>query len=193
MKIYTRAGDGGQTALIGGRRVSKADLRIDTYGTVDELNSWIGLLRDQPINAGRRELLKEIQDRLFTVGSELATDPEKASIQTGLKRAMPAITPGDVSLLETSMDAMDAELPELRAFVLPGGHQSVSFGHVARTVCRRAERLVIALNDTSVRSAAAVDPLVLQYLNRLSDYLFVLSRKMAHELGAEEVAWQPRT
>lgn len=182
MKIYTKTGDKGQTALIGGRRVSKAALRIDAYGTVDELNSWIGLLRDQPINSGRKELLKEIQNRLFTVGAELATDPEKTT-----KRLMPAITPDDSIVLEQAMDAMDAELPELRAFVLPGGHESVSVCHLARTVCRRAERLVITLNDES-----AVDEFVLQYLNRLSDYLFVLSRKMAQELNTEEVIWRPR-
>ena len=193
MKIYTKTGDKGQTALIGGRRVSKADLRIDAYGTVDELNSWIGLVRDQPVNAERKNLLKEVQDRLFTIGSELATDPEKASP----KRAMPVITPDDVLLLEQAMDMMDVDLPELRAFVLPGGHQAVSFCHLARTVCRRAERLVITLNNQSTpldaaQSVDAVDALVLQYLNRLSDYLFVLSRKMAQELTAEEVAWKPR-
>ncbi|GAB3790586.1 cob(I)yrinic acid a,c-diamide adenosyltransferase [Spirosoma horti] len=188
MKIYTKTGDKGQTALIGGRRVSKANLRIDAYGTVDELNSWIGLVRDQPVNSHRRELLKEIQDRLFTVGSELATDPEKAP-----KRAMPVITPDDVHLLEEAMDTMDTELPELRAFVLPGGHQAVSFCHLARTVCRRAERLIIALNDTTAQAGTGVDELVLQYINRLSDYLFVLSRKMAQELNSEEVTWQPRT
>ncbi len=182
MKIYTKTGDTGQTSLIGGRRVSKADLRIDSYGTVDELNSWIGLLRDQPVNECRKDLLKEIQDRLFTVGAELATDPSKAP-----KQAMPAIIPADITLLENEMDAMDAELPELRVFVLPGGHQSVSFAHLARTVCRRAERLVIALNETS-----PIDPLLIQYLNRLSDYLFVLSRKMAQETTAEEVKWEPR-
>ncbi|GAB3553765.1 cob(I)yrinic acid a,c-diamide adenosyltransferase [Spirosoma fluminis] len=183
MKIYTKTGDKGQTALIGGRRVSKADLRIDTYGTVDELNSWIGLVRDQAVNEGRRELLKEIQDRLFTIGAELATDPEKAP-----KKAIPVIVPDDVTLLERAMDSMDAELPELRAFVLPGGHESVSYCHLARTVCRRAERLVTALNDQSL-----VDELVLQYLNRLSDYLFVLSRKIAQELTVNEVVWKPRT
>ncbi|GAB3570825.1 cob(I)yrinic acid a,c-diamide adenosyltransferase [Spirosoma luteolum] len=182
MKIYTKTGDAGQTALIGGRRVSKADLRIDSYGTVDELNAWIGLLRDQPVNTSRADVLKEIQDRLFTVGAELATDPEK-----GVNRPMPAIIADDVTLLETSMDAMDATLPELRAFVLPGGHPSVSFCHLARTVCRRAERLVIALNEQH-----PVDPLVLQYLNRLSDYLFMLSRAMTQELGADEIAWTPR-
>ncbi len=182
MKIYTKTGDTGLTSLISGRRVSKADIRIDSYGTVDELNSWVGLVRDQPVNESRRELLKEIQDRLFTVGATLASDPDKTS-----RKAMPDIVEGDITLLEQAMDAMDAELPELRAFVLPGGHQSVSFAHLARTVCRRAERLVIGLNEHS-----PVDPLVIQYLNRLSDYLFMLSRKMTQELGSEEVAWKPR-
>lgn len=182
MKIYTKTGDKGQTSLISGRRVSKADTRIDAYGTVDELNSWIGLVRDQPVNEVRRELLKEIQDRLFTVGAALATDPEKTP-----RKAMPDIVEGDITLLEQAMDAMDAELPELRAFVLPGGHESVSFAHLARTVCRRAERLVIGLSEQS-----PVEPLVIQYLNRLSDYLFMLSRKMTQELGSEEVAWKPR-
>ncbi|CCH55251.1 ATP/cobalamin adenosyltransferase [Fibrisoma limi BUZ 3] len=183
MKIYTKTGDKGFTGLIGGRRVSKADLRIDTYGTVDELNAWIGLVRDQPVNSERKVFLKAIQDRLFTIGSELATDPDKAP-----KRAMPAIVDNDITKLEQAMDQMDTLLPELRAFVLPGGHESVSFCHLARTVCRRAERLVISLNEES-----PVDELVLQYLNRLSDYLFVLSRLMAQELNAEEVTWQPRT
>lgn len=183
MKIYTKTGDKGQTGLIGGRRVSKADLRIDAYGTIDELNSWIGLVRDQPVNDSRKALLKEIQDSLFTIGAELATDPVKRP-----KQALPAIQLTDVTLLETSMDDMDTELPELRAFVLPGGHESVSFCHLARTVCRRAERLVISLSDTSM-----VDPLVIQYLNRLSDYLFVLSRKMAQDLQVDEVVWKPRT
>ena len=183
MKIYTKTGDTGQTALIGGRRVSKADLRLDAYGTVDELNAWIGLLRDQPVNETHRDFLKEIQDRLFTVGAELATDPN-----AGPKRSMPSIVPDDVTALEQAMDIMDTDLPELRAFVLPGGHQAVSFCHLTRTVCRRAERLVIRLNEQ-----APVDALVLQYLNRLSDYLFVLSRKMAQELNAEEVVWKPRT
>lgn len=183
MKIYTKTGDKGFTGLIGGRRVSKADLRIDTYGTVDELNAWIGLVRDQPVNSERKVFLKAIQDRLFTTGSELATDPDKAP-----KRAMPAIVDNDITQLEQAMDQMDTLLPELRAFVLPGGHESVSYCHLARTVCRRAERLVISLNEES-----PVDELVLQYLNRLSDYLFVLSRMMAQELNAEEVTWQPRT
>lgn len=188
MKIYTKTGDTGQTSLISGRRVSKADIRIDSYGTVDELNSWIGLVRDQEVNASRRDLLKEIQDRLFTVGATLATDPTAGPP----RKAMPDIAEGDITLLEQAMDAMDAQLPELRLFVLPGGHESVSYAHLARTVCRRAERLVIALNNESSRLGVPIDPLVIQYLNRLSDYLFVLSRKMTQELGVEEVAWKPR-
>lgn len=182
MKIYTKTGDKGQTSLIGGTRVSKSNTRIDAYGTVDELNSYIGLVRDQAVNSSRRDLLKEIQDRLFTIGSQLATDPAK----TG-KKILPDLLDSDVALLEAEMDKMDIELPELRHFVLPGGHQAVSFCHLARTVCRRAERLVIALNDTE-----PVEDLVVKYLNRLSDYLFVLSRKMAQELNAEEVKWEPR-
>ncbi|GAB4026421.1 cob(I)yrinic acid a,c-diamide adenosyltransferase [Spirosoma koreense] len=182
MKIYTKTGDKGQTALLGGRRVSKADLRIDAYGTVDELNSWIGLMRDQLVNVSRKEMLNEIQDRLFTIGTELASDPDKATTRT-----IPTIIPDDVSRLEQAIDTLDADLPPLRAFILPGGHDSVSFGHLARTVCRRAERLVTALHDES-----PVDELVLQYLNRLSDYLFVLTRKMAQDLSVEEVVWKPR-
>ena len=150
---------------------------------MDERNAWIGLLRDQPVNANRRPLLKEVQDRLFTVGAELATDPDAGPP----RRAIPAIVEADVERLEITMDQMDADLPELRKFVLPGGHASVSYAHLARTVCRRAERLAISLGETS-----PVDPLVITYLNRLSDYLFVLSRKMAQDLDAEEVAWEPR-
>ncbi|MBO0358717.1 cob(I)yrinic acid a,c-diamide adenosyltransferase [Hymenobacter sp. BT186] len=181
MKIYTKTGDKGLTSLIGGTRVPKSSLRIDCYGTVDELNSYIGLLRDQDVNASRRDLLKEIQDRLFTIGASLASDPEKS------KMKIPDLHDADVTLLEEEMDRMNVQLPELRVFVLPGGHQSVSFAHVARCVCRRAERLVIHLREDSF-----VADLVVMYLNRLSDYLFVLSRQMAHDLGAEEVAWKPR-
>jgi cob(I)alamin adenosyltransferase len=182
MKIYTKTGDKGQTSLIGGTRVPKSDVRIEAYGTVDELNSYIGLVRDQAVNLPRRDLLKEVQDRLFTVGASLATDPAKAG-----KKPIPDLLETDIALLESEMDKMDAELPELRHFVLPGGHQSVSYCHLARTVCRRAERAVIRLEDTE-----PVDDLVVKYLNRLSDYLFVLSRKMAQDLQAEEVKWFPR-
>jgi len=181
MKIYTKTGDQGKTSLVYGTRVLKDDLRIDTYGTVDELNSYIGLVRDQAVNESRKEILKEIQDRLFTVGASLATEPEKDH------KKIPDLYEEDVIFLEQEMDRMDMELPQLRHFVLPGGHQSVSFCHLARTVCRRAERLCVTLSQED-----EVDALVIKYLNRLSDYLFVLSRKMAQELNAEEVKWIPR-
>lgn len=181
MKIYTKTGDQGTTALFGGKRVSKADLRIDTYGTIDELNSWIGLVRDQEVNKNRKDILVEIQDRLFTIGSILATEPGNTKVK------IPALHETDIQFLEQQIDRMDAELPLMKFFVLPGGHQSVSFCHVARTVCRRGERLTIALSAQEPVSAE-----VIKYLNRLSDYLFVLSRKMAHELNAEETPWKPR-
>jgi cob(I)alamin adenosyltransferase len=181
LKIYTKTGDQGLTSLIGGTRVPKSSLRIDCYGTVDELNSYIGLVRDQEVNAARRPLLKEIQDRLFTIGASLASDPEKS------KMKIPDLHAEDIALLEQEMDRMNETLPELRVFILPGGHPAVSFAHVARCVCRRAERLVIHLREESF-----VADLVVMYLNRLSDFLFVLSRQMAHELGAEEVSWKPR-
>jgi cob(I)alamin adenosyltransferase len=181
MKIYTKTGDQGTTSLFGGKRVSKADLRIDTYGTIDELNSYVGLVRDQEINQKRKDILVEIQDRLFTIGSILATEPGNTRVK------IPSIHEQDITLLEQEMDKMDAELPPMKFFVLPGGHPSISFGHIARTVCRRAERLTIALNTQET-----IDPLVIKYLNRLSDYLFVLCRMMTHELKVEETPWKPR-
>lgn len=181
MKIYTKTGDSGTTALFGGKRVSKADLRIETYGTVDELNSWIGVLRDQEVNAKRGEELIEIQDRLFTIGSILATEPGNTKVK------IPALTDADIAFLEQRIDAMDSALEPMRLFVLPGGAQAVSFGHVCRTVCRRAERLVISLDQSE-----PVDSQVIIYLNRLSDYLFMLCRTMAHELQAKEAPWKPR-
>lgn len=181
MKIYTKTGDKGTTALFGGKRVSKADLRIETYGTVDELNSYVGLVRDQSVNQNRKNILVEIQDRLFTIGSILATEPGNTKVK------IPSILQEDVAVLEKEIDAMDASLPPMKSFVLPGGHESISFCHVARTVCRRAERLVIALD-----AQEKIDALVIQYLNRLSDYLFVLSRKMSAELNAEEIPWKPK-
>ena len=183
MRIYTKTGDTGLTSLIGGTRVPKSSLRIECYGTVDELNSYLGLLRDQDVNASRREVLKEIQDRLFTIGSHLATDPQAAQAS----RRLPDLHPADISRLEAEMDRMDQVLAPLREFILPGGHPAVSFGHVARCVCRRAERLAVHLREES-----PVEDLVVMYLNRLSDYLFVLSRAMAHELGVAEVTWKPR-
>ena len=181
MKIYTKTGDSGTTSLLGGARVSKAHLRIEAYGTVDELNSFLGVLRDQPVNEKRLDLLKEIQDRLFTLGAELATEPGKDKVMK------PDLLPSDIELLEKEMDEMEKDLEPLKNFILPGGHPSVSFAHVTRCVCRRAERICIALNDES-----QVDALVIQYLNRLSDFFFMLGRKMAQELGIEEVKWEPR-
>jgi cob(I)alamin adenosyltransferase len=181
MKIYTKTGDQGTTSLFGGKRVSKADQRIDTYGTVDELNSWIGVIRDQEVNSSRKEILVAIQDRLFTIGSMLATEPGNTRVK------IPSLTEDDILILENKIDSMETGLPPMRSFVLPGGHPSVSFGHVARTVCRRAERLVISLHETE-----PVDPLVIKYLNRLSDYLFVLTRQMTQDLSADESPWKPR-
>ena len=181
MKIYTKTGDNGTTSLFGGKRVLKSDLRIETYGTVDELNSYIGLVRDQEVNAKRKDILVVIQDRLFTIGSILATEPGNTKVKS------PSLVEEDIQLLEKEMDKMELELPPMKFFILPGGHQSVSFCHVARTVCRRAERLTIELNTQE-----AINPLVIKYLNRLSDYLFMLSRKMTSELGAEEVPWKSK-
>ncbi|MBL3656505.1 cob(I)yrinic acid a,c-diamide adenosyltransferase [Fulvivirga sediminis] len=181
MKIYTKTGDKGQTALFGGKRVSKSDLRIDSYGTIDELNSYIGLVRDQKVNELRKAFLIEIQDRLFTIGSILATEPGNTQVK------VPHLSHEDIECLEKEIDIMDASLLPMKSFVLPGGAQSVSFCHIARCVCRRAERLVVALNEVE-----PVDELVIQYLNRLSDYLFMLARKMSDDLQAEEVAWKPK-
>jgi cob(I)alamin adenosyltransferase len=182
MKIYTKTGDTGKTSLISGRRISKSNMQIDAYGTVDELNSWIGLLRDMTTNENRILLLNEIQDRLFTIGSLLAADTEKDN-----KIALPPLYEEDIALLEKAIDDMDAVLPPMRSFVLPGGHQLVSFCHITRTVCRRAERLVVALSEVQ-----AVEQKIITYLNRLSDYLFVLSRKITQELNATEIPWIPR-
>jgi len=181
MKIYTKTGDEGTTALFGGKRVSKSDLRIETYGTIDELNSWVGVLRDQDVNRLRLDELVEIQDRLFTIGSILAVEPGNTKVK------VPALSADDVAFLEKRIDAMEEKLEPMKVFVLPGGHPSVSFGHVTRTVCRRAERLVIALNEQD-----SVEPLIMKYLNRLSDYVFVLCRAMALELSAPETPWKPR-
>ncbi len=181
MKIYTKKGDTGTTQLIGGTRLPKHHLRIEAYGTVDELNSFIGLVRDQEISADHKKLLIEIQDRLFTIGSSLASDPATS------KMKIPDLKEEDVLLLENEMDRMDALLPEMKSFVLPGGHTTVSYCHLARCICRRAEGLVTHLSENDF-----VDSLVIKYLNRLSDYLFVLSRMLSQELKAEETPWKPR-
>lgn len=181
MKIYTKKGDQGQTSLIGGTRVAKSHLRIETYGTVDELNAHIGLIRSQHIDPKSKATLKEIQDRLFTLGSSLAADPERS------KMKIPDLHSADIEFLEEEMDRMDEELPPLKHFILPGGNNAVSFCHLARCVCRRAERLSVALAESSF-----VDSKVIMYLNRLSDYLFVLGRKIAVDSQAEEFIWIPR-
>jgi cob(I)alamin adenosyltransferase len=181
MKIYTKTGDKGQTSLIGGTRVPKHHLRIESYGTVDELNSYIGLIRDQQVSEHQQDLLKEVQDRLFTIGSALASDPEKS------KMKIPDLHQEDIELLEKEIDTMTADLPELRHFILPGGSNAVSFCHLARCVCRRAERICVHLSEDSF-----VDEKVMVYLNRLSDYLFVLSRKLCFDNQMEENKWIPR-
>ncbi|WP_299261343.1 cob(I)yrinic acid a,c-diamide adenosyltransferase [uncultured Aquimarina sp.] len=188
MKIYTKTGDKGTTALFGGTRVPKHHIRIDSYGTVDELNSHIGLIRDQQIDELSKKVLINIQDKLFTVGAVLATDPEKAILKSGQKRLnIPTISPEDITLLETEMDRMNESLPPMTHFVLPGGHQTVSFCHIARCVCRRAERLATALYELE-----PFEETTLQYLNRLSDYLFVLARKLSYDLQADEIQWIPK-
>lgn len=181
MKIYTKTGDKGQTALFGGKRLPKDDLRIEAYGTVDELNAHVGLLRDSDLSAGAQETLLEIQDRLFTIGSLLASDPEKDNLQ------VPQISDEDVKLLENEMDTMNEDLPEMRSFVLPGGHPTVSQCHIVRCVCRRAERRAVSLAAVS-----PVNSIIIQYLNRLSDYFFVLSRSIAVQNNAVESPWKPR-
>jgi cob(I)alamin adenosyltransferase len=188
MKIYTKTGDQGTTALFGGTRVPKHHIRIESYGTVDELNSHIGLLRDQHIEQSHKEFLMQIQDKLFTVGAILATDPDKAILKSGQERLnIPKISVDDVDQLEKAIDAMDQELPPMTHFVLPGGHPSVSICHICRCVCRRAERLATALYEIS-----PFHETTLVYLNRLSDYLFVLARKLSYELKAEEIKWIPK-
>jgi cob(I)alamin adenosyltransferase len=181
MKIYTKTGDDGTTSLISGKRLLKSHPRIDTYGCVDELNAYVGLLRDQEVNQKRKNILIEIQDRLFTIGSLLAADPENMMVK------LPELKENDVIYLEEQIDEMNTDLPPMTNFVLPGGHQAVSFCHIARTVCRRAERTAIALAEIE-----KVDAVIIRYLNRLSDYLFVLSRVISYEVGADEIIWKPR-
>jgi cob(I)alamin adenosyltransferase len=196
IKIYTKTGDKGATSLIGGTKVPKSHLRIESYGTVDELNSFVGLLGDHfqllaftappDINAGLTEAhhqLREIQDRLFTIGSSLACDPEKGS-----RMSIPDLKDQDTAILERQIDAMEEQLPQMKAFVLPGGHIAVSTAHIARCVCRRAERSCVRMQEEQL----FVDPLIIRYLNRLSDYFFVLSRYAAHLLQAPEIPWKPR-
>ena len=183
LKIYTKTGDLGKTSLIGGTKVPKSHIRIDTYGTVDELNSYIGLLGDSFNNTRSRTTLKEIQDRLFTIGSSLACDPDREPLMK-----MPDLKETDITFLEREIDTMNDVLPIMKFFVLPGGHTAVSTAHVTRCVCRHAERCCVNMQEHDL----FVDPLVIKYLNRLSDYLFVLGRFIAHELQVAEIAWKPR-
>lgn len=181
MKIYTKTGDKGKTSLLGGTRVSKSHDRINAYGTIDELNSFLGLVSDLDDNAQRVALLRNIQSRLFTIGSSLAAETDRA------KDFKPDLEENDISALENAIDEMNESLPQMKNFIIPGGHQLVSSTHIARTVCRRAERLIIKLTDTE-----EIEEIIIRYLNRLSDYLFVLARKQGSDLSIEEIPWKPR-
>src|SRR6185436_16412094 len=182
-KIYTKTGDLGKTSLIGGTKVPKNHLRIESYGTVDELNSYIGLVSDMATDEHIKTILKEVQDRLFTVGSSLACDPDK---EPSMK--IPDLKETDIVLLENEIDVMNEVLKPMKHFILPGGHPTISTTHIARCVCRRAERICVNMQEHDL----FVDPLVIKYVNRLSDYLFVLSRYLGHLIGVKEIAWKPR-
>jgi cob(I)alamin adenosyltransferase len=183
LKIYTKTGDLGKTSLIGGTKVPKSNILIETYGTVDELNSFIGLLNDHITDHHSKQILKEIQDRLFTIGSSLACDPDKEP-----KMKLPDLNEKDVELLEQEIDKMNESLPEMRSFILPGGSLAVSVAHVARCVCRRAERHCVQMQEQQV----FIDPLVIKYMNRLSDHLFVMARYIGHITDVKEIEWKPR-
>ncbi len=187
-KIYTRTGDKGETSLIGGRRVPKHDLQIEAYGTVDELNSFIGLIHAKmPADEAGRITMLEVMDRLFTLESLLAEDKAPDPEGKRKRKALPGLFPEDVTLLEKEIDRMNEDLPALSSFILPGGSESAALCHVARCVCRRAERITLRLSEEH-----PFDPLILQYLNRLSDYLFVLARYMNKLEAGEEILWKPR-
>lgn len=183
LKIYTKTGDKGTTSLIGGTKVSKSDLRIEAYGTTDELNSYIGLCNDLIQDPQSKIILKEIQDRLFTIGSSLACDPDKEIIMR-----IPDLKEEDITLLENEIDRMNAVLPKMKSFILPGGHITVSHLHIARCICRRAERCCVRLELENHEVA----PVIIKYLNRLSDYLFMLARYTAFLQKVEEIPWKAR-
>ncbi len=186
MKIYTKTGDEGKTSLFGGTRVKKNDLRINAYGTVDELNSYIGLIRDQLEDKNLIQDLIRIQSKLFTLGAMLATPPDKEKLKNGSDRLkIQKIEEEEITFLETKMDLMNESLETMTHFILPGGHSVVSFCHIARCVCRRAERITVELADKE-----AVDHHILIYLNRLSDYLFVLARKLTKDYKVDEIPWK---
>lgn len=179
-KIYTKTGDRGETSLFGGMRLPKHHVRIEAYGTVDELNAFIGALLDHDEVSIQKDILSQIQARLFTIGSNLASDPNKEMITPGLVE-------NDITILENAIDQMNEELEPLKQFILPGGHPAVSACHIVRTVSRRAERRVVALSVDS-----KVDEMIIRYLNRLSDYAFVLARFVAAKNDIEELKWQAR-
>ncbi|NIJ44987.1 cob(I)alamin adenosyltransferase [Wenyingzhuangia heitensis] len=187
MKIYTKTGDKGETSLFGGQRVSKSNIRIDAYGTVDELNSYMGLIRDQEIEQKHKDFLVKIQNQLFVVGAFLATPQDKEILKNGKSRlGLGDFGSKEIEELEIEIDSLDKQLPQMTHFVLPGGHTSVSYCHIARTVCRRAERISVLLSkDEPVNTG------VITYLNRLSDYLFVLARMLSKQLQADEIKWIP--
>jgi cob(I)alamin adenosyltransferase len=179
-KIYTKGGDKGKTSLLGGTRVPKYDDRINAYGTLDELNSFLGLVRDFNISSQYKQVIVDIQNFIFTAEAHLASDnPENT-------KKLPSLKEEQVLLLEQEIDAMNDQLPELKSFILPGGHPVVSYCHISRTICRRAERLVIKL-----AADYTVDEVIIRFLNRLSDYLFVLARKLSKDFGAKEIPWKP--
>ena len=182
-KIYTKTGDKGLTSLIGGTRVSKNHIRIDSYGTIDELNSFLGLCIDSINDEKSKIVLKEIQDRLFTIGSSLACDPDKEPLMR-----LPDLKDTDITFLEKEIDGMNEVLPVMKSFILPGGSVAVSHIHIARCVCRRAERICVAMQENEL----FIDVKVVQYINRLSDYLFILARYIAHISKVEEIPWKPR-
>jgi cob(I)alamin adenosyltransferase len=182
-KIYTKTGDKGNTSLIGGTKVPKSHLRIEAYGTVDELNSYIGLVRDLLTDETGRTVLQEVQDRLFTIGASLACDPAKET-----KMSIPDLKDTDITYLEQEIDRMTEALPPMKSFILPGGHPTVSQLHIARCVCRRAERCCVRLEIEGEET----EPIILQYINRLSDYLFVLARYAGMQLQVAEIPWKPR-
>jgi cob(I)alamin adenosyltransferase len=183
MKIYTRTGDDGTTGLIGGSRVRKNNIRLEAYGTVDELNSYIGVVRSLYFEEHADSVLEIIQNKLFVIGAHLASDQTVEMIKTQLP-----VEVADISLLEMEMDKMIDVLPPLNNFILPGGSQATAFCHVARTVCRRAERRIVELSEKT-----EVEPSLIRYINRLSDYLFVLSRKISMDLKAPEILWSPES
>jgi len=187
MKIYTKTGDKGTTLLIGGTRVPKHHIKIEAYGTVDELNSFLGLLRDKIDHKYTDEII-QIQSQLFTLGSFLALDKSKEKLANGEKRLkIKDIDEKDILFLEKKIDQMESQLSPMTSFILPGGHEQVSICHICRTVCRRAERKTTYLSEVE-----EVSNFNLKYLNRLSDYLFVLARKLSMELQAQETAWQAK-